>query len=332
MVSLKKLIFGTLATAIGTGLIGYSLGRTDPVAQEILRLGRDEFSHINPLLDYQLADETLTNRGLRVMEESVESLIAQAIATNEVIEASFYYRDLDNGPWLSVHDDVYFTPASLLKVPIMITYFKYAETNPDILTSEILYAENDESVNSYVFSESNEEIQPGTTYTVLALIERMIIYSDNAAAILLQRNIDYPSQKKVYEDFDIPLPNAGSPRKPFLTARTYSGFFRILYNATYLDRAYSEMALKILSRSAFTSGIRAGLPKQTVVSNKFGIFGNTDKPGELLQLHDCGIIYGAKDYIICVMTTGTNLEVQAHLINEISKVVFIKNSEILNKI
>jgi beta-lactamase class A len=49
---------------------------------------------------------------------------------------SIYYRDFKNGPWILINGEETFTPASLLKVPIMIALYKLAETNPAILTEE----------------------------------------------------------------------------------------------------------------------------------------------------------------------------------------------------
>src|SRR3989344_8914841 len=49
-----------------------------------------------------------------------------------VDEASVYFRDLQNGPYFGINADINYIPASLLKVPIMITYFRLAEDDPDL--------------------------------------------------------------------------------------------------------------------------------------------------------------------------------------------------------
>ena len=42
---------------------------------------------------------------------------------------SFYYRDLNHGAWIGINENEKYTPSSLLKVTIMIAYFKEAESN-----------------------------------------------------------------------------------------------------------------------------------------------------------------------------------------------------------
>lgn len=317
-----------LAGMTGSAGFGYYLAKQVPAVPsgDGLRLKDTGYTFISPLLDYQQGGNSLLRRDIQEMQEKINTLIDDAVATGNVSEASLYYRDLENGPVLFINDEVY-TPASLLKVPIMIAYFKAAEANPDILNQVVDYKDPLPTVPSQIYIDSTPEIQPGNSYTIGELIDRMITRSDNTAALLLHNYIDINLQQKVYDDFDIPLPNNDDPRRPFINAQTYSGFLRILYNATYLSKEYSEKALEILSRSTFNQGLRAGIPADVKISNKFGVFAKGSEPDIKTQLHDCGIVYSRKTYIICVMSIGHSLEAQAELIKNISAVIYEDNQK-----
>jgi beta-lactamase class A len=107
-----------------------------------------------------------------------------------------------------------------------------------------------------------------------------------------------------------------------VTAKDYSGLFRVLYNATYLDRDRSEEALGLLARSSFDRGIAAGVPPGTVVANKYGYGGNPGDPSDH-QFHDCGIVYGGEGpYILCVFTKTTGMLPPHEIIAAVSRDVY----------
>jgi beta-lactamase class A len=101
--------------------------------------------------------------------------------------------------------------------------------------------------------------------------------------------------------------------------KDYAGFFRILYNATYVSRTASEWILGALSESTFQKGIVAGVPRGTAIAHKFGER-TIDDTTE--QLHDCGIVYGKNPYIICVMSRGKAYEKLEDFISAISKTTY----------
>ncbi len=98
-------------------------------------------------------------------------------------------------------------------------------------------------------------------------------------------------------------------------------FFRILYNATYLDRIASEQILEILTKTTFSEGIVAGVPESTRVAHKFGSRELVDQSGSR-QLHDCGIVYAKNPYILCVMTQGRDFTALANFIKDVSAVTY----------
>jgi hypothetical protein len=107
-----------------------------------------------------------------------------------------------------------------------------------------------------------------------------------------------------------------------MTIHGYSGFFRILYNASYLNREMSEKALQLLSLQDFPQGIAGGVPEGIKVAAKFGEI-VPENNREDVQLHEFGIVYHPKShYILGIMTQGGDFATQAELIRDISRMIY----------
>lgn len=276
------------------------------------------YKYISPLLDYEISPE-LKNREIVVLKDKIKKIIDDKIRDNQVIYISVYFRDMLNGPWFGINEKDDFAPASLLKVPLMIAYFKYAEQNPNILDLNLLYKE--EIDDHFVQNISpDKKLEPGKMYSVEDLIERMIKYSDNAAKNLLFANIGEDMVNKIYADMGLVIPGIRN-KDDLITIKDYSSFFRILFNASYLNKEMSEKALEILSKTTFKLGIVAGVPEDMVVAHKFAERG--DLMTNTMQVHDCGIVYYKdRPYLLCVMTYGRDFKTLANIIKDISLVVY----------
>ncbi len=278
------------------------------------------YKFISPLLD--CSDTTVNYTQTKSLKRELEQLIENNIEKSNIKSASVYFRDLNNGPSIIYNADEKFSPASLMKVPILIAYLKRAETDKGFL---------DEKINSGdVISDTNQNMRPrlkiekNTPYSVMELLEALIIHSDNVAAKILLNNLGFYELDYVYYDLGLDF-LIWENGENFLTVKDYSSFFRILYNASYLNREMSELALSILSRSEYDAGIKAGISDNNiVVAHKFGerIFLDSE------QLHDCGIVYNyEKPYLLCVMTRGDDFSAMRDVIKDISE-VFYRNLKV----
>jgi beta-lactamase class A len=277
------------------------------------------YKFINPLLECD-NNNISQDKNLTSLRKSIDFIINQEVNNNKISFASIYYRDLNNGPWMEINADALFSPASLVKVPVMIAYFKAAENDRSILEKKI--------VNTQDFDYSQQNITPtqiikkGQEYSVEELIKKMIIYSDNGAYELLLNNIDDMKIYQVYLDLDVDISKAQQdPNGNIISVRDYASFFRILYNASYLSQDMSEKALDLLSQSQFYNGLVAGTPSGIVVAHKFGE--RQFLPSQEKQFHDCGIIYAPnKPYLLCVMSRSDNFDNAINFIKEVSKTVY----------
>ena len=159
--------------------------------------------------------------------------------------------------------------------------------------------------------------QPGL---VEELTAHMIQSSDNSAADILWDWIGEKRVMQVFEDLGMYWEGV-NPAEDFLSLRDYVRLLRVLYNASYLDEAFSEKALRLLVNAEFSGGLVAGVPPGVPVAHKFGE--RTFKDKGVLQLHDCGIVYypnGA--YLIGVMTRGKDYAQLTEVIKGLSALVY----------
>ncbi|MBL8158406.1 serine hydrolase [bacterium] len=312
-------VLGIFVFGFGVGyLVRYAL----PHGHAVSRIGeireRSGGTLTNPLLECTELPESISVGERRDLESRVQRMIDAKKQDGTLTEAAVYYRDLNNGPWFGIREDVKFSPASLLKVPLAMWYYSKADEDPSILEQAIEF-KGPRGV-SYVNFPPRMQLEEGKTYTIEALIQYMLQESDNDAANILDEFGGREKSADVYRDFGIQPSNTSDAY--VIDVHTYASFFRILYNATYIGRAHSEHLLEILSRSSFTQGLRAGVPENVVVAHKFGEK-VLDAETNTYQLHDCGIVYtGNTPYSLCVMTQGKDIAQLASFIKDVSALVF----------
>lgn len=260
------------------------------------------------------------------LKEKVQEYIDQAIKSGQISEASVYIRDLTNSLNWMVNPEVTYSPASLMKVPIMMALLKHVETHPNALMIKMKY-EKSQQDNFTISSAKGFELKSGLTngkeYTIEHLLEAMIIDSDNEATFLILDFLDMQGPdlvKSVERKFGIELPDTPGRMADFLKVDVYARLFRSLYNSSYLNQNYSNYALNLLSRSNYKSGIRKPIPSSIKVAHKYGFMAYG--PNQF-QLNHVGLVYSpGKPYIIAVMTKGRSGEELRNTVSEISGLIF----------
>ncbi len=319
-VAILSFIFGRTSYA----LVRWFAGNYPNTTPNIIREPRQAaYKYINPLLMVDIP--VIKNMSpLKQLEDNVDSLIKDEVDRGEITTASVYFHDPKNGQWISVNGAEEYSPASLKKVPMMITYFKDAEIEPTILDKSIFYKDNGEDMNVGEVFRAKKFITPGNSYTIDQLIQYMILYSDNNATRLLYENISSNDLNEVFTDLGVHLPY--KEQDNFMTVKNYASFFRVLYSSTYLNRYYSEKALEYLAESDFSAGISAGVPAGVPVAQKFGertLLSAVDGSVRQLELHDCGEVYKADhNYVVCIMTRGKDFVKMANTIKSASRMIY----------
>lgn len=324
------LFVGTLGASMGTTLVLHTHKHhirpetRHPSTSTItnIRQTNTAFTFIKPLLNSEYASKEESAQRYPYVED-IQTTVEAYLPKHPKVNVGLFFLDLTNSAWTGINETERFVPASLLKVPMIISYYKLRETEPGLFANKITFTGPD--YNSVKNLGTPGNIKPGQTHSVEELLREMIVNSDNNALELLYtyRKDALPT---IFKDLDAPLPDNQKDiaLTDYLSPKEDSKFFLVLYNASYLDRRSSEEVLRILSETNFKDGIVAGTPPNTLVSHKFGervIEENGVPTGE--EFHDCGIVYyPGKPYFICVMTKGNNLEEQQIVTKDISKIVF----------
>lgn len=284
-----------------------------------LRLENAPYPLIDPLLGCGMGS-TASTPSLNDLQARIDELLAHAQERGDITDASMYVRDMASGAWTGVNQDALYTPASLFKVPVLIAYLKQAESNPDLLSYTVTVTE-DPAEDTAQDIPPPESVEVGKTYSLEELLKLMIVDSDNRALDVLMNYIDTRILRQTFDDLDIPFPEDATTYT--ISPRIYSRFFRVLYNATYLSPASSQKALLLLSKVAFTSGIRAGVPEDIFVAHKFGEAPVVLSSGEQgHELHDCGMVYAESPYALCVMTRGSDVDALTNVLRDISEATY----------
>ncbi len=278
---------------------------------DIKRLGG--YSYIAPLM---FVDNSEKSNKFETLTQNISTYINQRKQTNELINASYYIREVSSLDWGGYNEDEKYWPGSLMKVPILISYLRLAEQDNSLFQKKLFYKE------PYIPGLSPEilskQIEPGNYYTVKELLNYMISHSDNNAATLLDVNLDQNIFNKVLTDMGLQLPEKGARHYP-ISAKEYSLFMRAIYNASYLTIAHSEYAAELLSTTDFKNGFSKGFPPSIKMIHKFGESGTPIEH----QLSESGIVYiNNKSYVLTVMTKGKDLSKLSTVIAEIAEKVY----------
>jgi beta-lactamase class A len=321
----KKLFAITFLTALFLGgFLGFLVSSIKLKPRPVLfseKRAVSGYKFINPLLECEVS-KSLGGTEFGNLESKVKTFIDKTTGSNGIEKISYYYRDLNNGPWVGIDEKENFTPSSLLKLPILMAFLKQSETTPELLQKKIEYKKSTQTELTPIYKPSATLVD-GQTYSIDDLLKLMIIYSDNLAKDLLLENINHKTIEKVYLDLNILSP-PDTLADNFMNIKEYVSLFRVLFNVSYLNKEASEKALELLTRVEFKDGLPAGLPANIVVAHKFG----ERIVNGLSQLHDCGIVYyPSHPYLICIMTRGADFTQLSKHIQEISKITYDEMKE-----
>ncbi len=288
--------------------------------------GKGDKPFLNPLIDneiYHLMNRSYISR----IEERVNDFI-KSESMRQKIQIAVYFRDLNTDRFFVIGDEIKFGPASLMKVPTIIAAFKKEEENPGFLTQKSVYKGSREKEflkKEEVVGESATALVSGNEYSAIELIEKMITQSDNEATIMLLDLISLEYIEKVERDLGFFKIENAQRNDEIMTIKKYSSFFRTLYNASYLTKEHSNMALEFLSKSDYRLGLKRLLPPNVVMSHKFGSYYHFDQKNQVdnQQLHHFGLVYFPnKPYILGVMTKSANQKIGEELIAQISAITY----------
>lgn len=276
----------------------------------LVRINDEKLTH--PLMFATVDDES---EDLLPLKEQINAYILEKQKSNVLKNASVYFNSFSDEEWFVINPEIQYNGASLFKVPFMIALLKEAEDNPELLNRKIYYEKPSGEYGPQAILEHN--LTPGKYYTLRELLLYAVAYSVNDAAFMIVNNFKFGTLNKFLAAINM---------KPgelhveyYATIEEYSRFFRVLFNAGYLDNDMSEYALELLSKSDFNDGIKRRLDRDIVVANKFGERGVNDER----ELHEFAIVYlKEQPYLIGIMTHGKDYKELKDVLSDISNMVF----------
>lgn len=315
----KKYLYPLLFIS-GCIIGSFSLWITTPDTSIINQSCSKKYPFVSKEIDCATTDETANQ--IKGLQSEIQTIVEEEKKAGRITRGSVFFRDLNSRRWFGINDTITIHPASLIKLPVAIMYYKVAEFDATILNQELVAPLEDANDNQN-YQPPRDPLTPGKSYAIKDMIEHMLKYSDNAPFTPLMEASQI-FQNKMLSDLSIYQPATDTqPEVWTITTKSYAALFRSLYNASYLNLAHSSELLDILSQSTFTNGIVAGVPSNIKVSHKFGDGVGIDAENgkeKTTVLNDCGIVY-KKDapYIICIMTEGNDFAILEKVIQRISK-------------
>ncbi|MBP6949234.1 MAG: serine hydrolase [Candidatus Pacebacteria bacterium] len=270
------------------------------------------FFYIPKIVVHTNNSNTLLNPALSVLDkkdlivnfQELREYLTNTYEKRDDYLVSIYFEYLPTGANISINKDEKIWPASLIKIPVAMSAMKKVENKIWKIDNELVILDDDKDSE---YGDMYKE-HTGSTHTIQKFLEKTLIDSDNTAHFVLLRNLDGSELEDVYTHLgldDVIDSLKKSPKKENeidnrITAKKYSIFFRSLYNATYLDQAYSQMFLDILEKAP-RDLLGAGLPESIPFVHKTGI-----RVDEGVRA-DSGIVYAeGRPYIITVMVQKKN--------------------------
>lgn len=255
------------------------------------------------------------------LKQKLTDYVAKKTKKGLLIDAGIYFRDLEDGPHFGVNEYANYAAASLLKLPLVVQYLMLAEEDPALLSMPLVVPADMDRFYNVVYRPARLLVA-GAEHTVDDLLFRTMVYSDNAAFMMLRQQLinRYGNESFILESYrQLGLVPEVIDRDPVISVSRYASMFKLIHSASVLNSAMSEKLLVMMTSPGFDVGLVAGVPAGIPVAHKFGEMSRSG----VLQLHDCGIVYFPDNpYVLCVMTRGRAYGDLEKVIGDVSRMVY----------
>jgi len=323
----QLLILLVLAFCLGLYVdrgIGLFSGGLEGIGDELPLPGDGEYRYIRYAPRLAVRERTRPEKGLKPFRYKVKALVERDLKSGEAAVISVYFRDLRDGHRFGIKEQETFSVDADVKLPLMIAYLKWAESSPVLLNRRFSYPGGTDAGPAGPDTPQDAPAR-GRMFKVRTLILRMVAENDSRAYAVLAANLPPAYLQRIYQDIYINYdPTKRDELMPF---SAYASFYRVLFNASYLNKDMSEKALRFLSQTAYRDGIISGIPPDIDVVSKYGERTiedpSTGLNAGIKQLHEVGIVYHPHHpFIMGVMVRGTDSVKLKKIVREISALIF----------
>ncbi len=210
-------------------------------------------------------------------------------------EFGMYFEYLPSGTSIGIHEKDEFYAASLIKVPVVMAYYRQAEATGLSLDDDVIHLEERDIDPAYG---SLWRRGQGATITFSEAVRLALVESDNTAVLALANRVPQTYFDDVYEGLDIDFKKADG--RVTISAKQYASILKALYFSAVLPKTSSQHILDLLTKTNFNDKLSAGVPQGVMVAHKSGVI------EEAGVYQDCGIVYVPKrPYALCMMSKSS---------------------------
>ena len=251
----------------------------------------------------KLAEETekaLAGIGIKkpaVASISVAAAIKSSLSLEDAIrnflgdeagKVGLVYYDISSDARISINGSKTFTAASTYKVPLAMLIYDRVSKGTLKETDTLKFTESCREGGTGILQNSNLS----APIKISTLVEDAIRYSDNIAANMLIKSIGYNNYKTL-EDLKLGI-TTNHTKNEITALGAFNALKSLNDGANNGNESYSTI-VSLMKQTVFNDRISNNLPS-SLVAHKIGNYGS--------NVHDIGIIYTEKPYILAIYTNG----------------------------
>lgn len=228
---------------------------------------------------------------------------------------AFKYKDLYTGFTLSYNSNQPIFAASTIKAPEAIYIYEEAEKGNINLNDTITYTSNYYNTGTGILKNTSFNIN----YTISKLVEYSIIYSDNAAHLMLNNKYKPNNMYNYWQNFGTSSIFSQNNAWGNINANDATIYMEELYNYYIEENKYSDELLSYFDKSWKI----LSTPNNDIrIASKSGWSG--------ISLHDIALIFDKNPYTLAVLTQRGYVEYQSFF-DEVSTLIYNFHQEYWNQ-
>lgn len=218
-----------------------------------------------------------------------------------------YFISLTTGQSFGINENEVFTAASTVKVPINLYLFNQIAQNKVNPSKNLFYTEEDyeEGTGTIQFEDF------GTKYSIRELSKLSIEASDNVAINMLMR---YLGRNNIIKFMESIVKHPVDKEKNVTTSKDMALYLKALLAFREKNQKLGDELLDYMEHTEFNDRIPLYLPENIPVAHKIGT--------QLKAIHDIGIVFAEKPFILSVLSKEVDEELAPEVIAQISRMVY----------
>lgn len=254
-------------------------------------------------------EETLVIEGDNNMQQKANKIVENFKSETKNLSGIYglYVYQFDSGFSFGIYEDETFEAASLIKLPVMLTF--YLEEEKGNLRLETKYKLKQTDKRSGAGFLASKPVGYEVTYR--DLVKYMGKNSDNTA-YAASKNI--LSEEKIINTLDFLEMKSTSLEKNTTTPSGIGNFYKKLWVDGIINDKNKDELLNYLTDTDFEKWLSAGVSGGTKLAHKYG--------REVHVVNDAGIVFTQKPYVVVIMSKGVVDAEADKVFPKLSEIVF----------